>query len=269
MAGLQWIHLTARMSPAAPDLTRQECGAWLWARLRAAFPEAVAVTLMPDHPHVVLASAEPDADRQRLARVLGQLGRRFDVGGQASRVPPAEPIRDGSVLARQIRYVALNPCREGLAKCPLAWRWSTHRDVVGASVDPWVGESRLARVLGRSPRGFAAQHHAYVSGDPHVDIAGTSFPTPAAPTTMPTVGLRTIAEASTAALREHVGAIRTSRDARALFIALAHDHGWGFTARLAEVCGCSARTIQRWARSVDTPALHAARLCLGDARLRR
>lgn len=269
MAGLQWIHLTARMSSAALDLTREDCGTWLWPRLRTAFPDAVAVTLMPDHPHVVLASPEPEAERQRLARLLGQLGRRFDVGGPASRVPPAEPIRGGTVLARQIRYVALNPCRKGLAKCPLAWRWSTHRDVVGASVDPWVSASRLARALGVTAPGFAVKHHAYVSGDPHASTAGTPFPTAAAPTTTPTVGLRTIAEASAAALRVPIGAIRASGDARALFIALAHDHGWPFTARLADVCGCSRRTIQRLAASVDTDALLAARLCLGDARLRR
>jgi hypothetical protein len=42
MPTTQWIHLTARMSPAAPDLSRQQTGAWLWTALRHAFPEVLA-----------------------------------------------------------------------------------------------------------------------------------------------------------------------------------------------------------------------------------
>lgn len=251
-----------------PPLDDAEVGAWLWSHLRAAFPGAIAAVLMPDHPHLVLASAAPEREHSRLARLLGQLGRRTGVRGQASEVPPAEPIRGGPALARHVRYVALNPCRRGLVTCPLAWPWSTHRDVIGATVDPWVTASRLAAALGGAWQGFASRHHAYVSADPHAHVAGTPMPTPAAPTLMPAVGLRSIAEASAAALRVSGMSLRRSGGARALFVALAIDQGWTHVGRLAEVCGCSRRTIHRCAAAVDPAALHAARLCLGDARLR-
>jgi len=266
---VQWFHLTAAMSKSMPELCRQDTGAWLWAHMRQAFPDAIAALLMPDHPHLIVATREPEQVRQRLARLLGQLGRAFGVEGQSSRVPDPAPIRERLVLARQVRYVALNPCRERLVTCPLAWLWSTHRDVVGASVDPWVTAERLAAALESSPRGFASRHHAYVSGDPHAHVGGTPLPIPAQASRVPTVPLRTIAEAVAAATRQPVLAMRTRGPVRALFVALAIDQGWDLTRRLAEVCGCCRRTITNLARDVDPAVLHAARLCLGDARLQQ
>lgn len=267
MAAPRWFHLTARVTRNGPDLCREDAGAWLFAHLRDAFSDAIAALLMPDHPHLVLATADPAACERRLARLLGQLGRRFGVEGQICLGASAVPIRGGDVLARQVRYVVLNPCRAGLASCPLAWPWSTHRDVVGAIVDPWVGGARLARALGQPSMGFAARHHAYVSADPHAKVGGTPFPRPAAPRAMPTVPLRTIAEAAAAAMRVPVAAIQSRGLARALFVALACEQGWNHPTKLAEVCGVQARVIPALARSVEATALAAARLCLGDARL--
>ncbi|MBC8073220.1 MAG: hypothetical protein IAG13_33165 [Deltaproteobacteria bacterium] len=263
-----WIHLTARVSPAMPSLVREDVAAWVWTHLRQAFPSAIAVVLMPDHPHLVLASDDPNGARCRLARLFGHAGRRFGVAGQASVAPEAKLIRGRQVLARQVRYVALNPCRKRLARCPLAWRWSTHRDVVGASVDPWVTPDRLARALGGPFTGFVAQHHAYVSGDPDARVEGTPLPRAAAPTTMATHDLQTIAAAACAALRRPVTAIRDKGPARALFIGLAIEQGWRSTAQLADVCGCGIRTIERRVSELAADSLVAARLCLGDARLR-
>ncbi len=236
--------------------------------MRRAFPFAIAALLMPNHPHLVTASEDPEADRCRLARLLGQLGRRFGVRGQVSEVPDPDPIREGIVLARQVRYVALNPCRSRLVRCPLAWRWSTHRDVVGASVDPWVTAPRLAAALGRPLRDFPQRFHGYVSGDPDARVEGTAFPIAAPSTMLARDPLETIADAACAALRVPTTEIRRHGDARALFVALALDQGWRSTVQLANVCACSPHTIRRRAKDVDDAALLAARLCLGDARLR-
>ncbi|HWB77476.1 MAG TPA: hypothetical protein VG755_21060 [Nannocystaceae bacterium] len=269
MAKPVWIHLTATTTLGMPTLTHAEVGAWLWQHMRDAFALAIAALLMPDHVHVLLASVAPELDRQRLARLLGQLARRFGVLGRAAIVPRPETIRGGIVLERSVRYIALNPCREELVRCPLAWMWSTHRDVVGAAVDPWVSATRLADALGRSAEGFGERHHAYVSGDPHAHVSGTPYPQPAAPTLLPHHGLRVVAEAATSAFRQPVAAIRSSAEARALFVALAYEQGWGHAAKLAEVCGCSPKTIRRHASAVDAAAMPAARLCMGDERLRR
>ncbi len=66
---------------------------------------------------------------------------------------------------RSLRYVHLNPCRDGLAPDPLTWPFSTHRDFVGLSVPGCVA-------VEHDPSGF----HAYVSGDPSVRVDGTSLP---------------------------------------------------------------------------------------------
>jgi len=263
-----WIHLTAKTTPLVPELCREDTGVWLFSHLREAFPRAIAAVLMPDHPHLVLASTDARAAERRLTRLLGQLGRVFGVRGAASLGATSRPIRPGLVLARQVRYVALNPCRARYVSCPLAWSWSTHRDVIGAVVDPWVTASRLAAALQMPESNFVARHHAYVSGDPDAHVASTPLPVPANPTAMPSVPLRTIAEAVSAATRQPIAAIRRRGIVRTLFVALAFDQGWDHLPKLAEVCGCGVRSIRDLARGTDPAALQAARLCLGDSRLR-
>ncbi|MBC8071633.1 MAG: hypothetical protein IAG13_25125 [Deltaproteobacteria bacterium] len=265
-----FLHLTARVPAGAPDLTREDTGAWLWDHLRAAFPSAVAAVLMPDHPHLIVPSTDPAASAERLARLLGHFGRVFAVA-PGTRVATPEPIRSRAALARQIRYVALNPCRAKRASCPLAWPWSTHRDVVGAVVDPWVSADRIARVLDAPAAGFARRHHAYVSGDPDAEPDGTPFPravTPIERSTLPTVSLRTLAEAVSSAHRTPLAALRRRGHARALFVALAFEQGWDHAPKLADVCRCSPRTIRSLAIAGEPARLRIARLCLGDPRLR-
>lgn len=259
-----WIHLTAHLSSIAPPLHHKDTGGWLWARLREAFPDALAVTLMPDHPHLVTRCVDVHAQQQRLARLLGHFGRSFGVRGPAARVAPPDEIRSVAALARHVRYVALNPCRAGLVRCPLAWPWSTHRDVIGACVDPWVSAARLAAALGVPRRGFEARHHAYVSGDPHANVAGTPMPRLAPSVDIATLPLQTVLDAVAAATR--TDDIERSRE---LFVWLAIDQGWRQTGLLARVARCAPRTIQRHALHVDARALEHARLCAGDARLRQ
>jgi hypothetical protein len=254
------------MSPLAPALHHEDTGAWLWHNLREAFPDAVAVTLMPDHPHLVVPDA-PLVD-QRLARLLGHFGRTFRVRGRAAAVASPEPIRSRAALARHVRYVALNPCRANLVRCPLAWPWSTHRDVVGACADPWVTAERLARVLGVSRRSFEARHHAYVSADPHADVAGTPMPHAAKHVDVAALPLQFLIDAVAAATRSSPHAITRKGLPRALFVALAIDQGWRQPALLSRVARCSPRTIHRLAQGIDADVLDAARLCAASSRLR-
>lgn len=255
-------HLTGRASPAAPALDHQETGSWLWTRLREAFPQAIGVVVMPDHLHL-LCELDPRAAEQRLVRLLGHFARAFGVRGGSAHVPPAEAIRSTAALARHVRYVALNPCRKGLVACPLMWPWSTHRDVVGACVDPWITAERLATTLGAPRRGFEARHHAYVSGDPHASVTGTSLPRAAPRVDIAAIPLQALIEAVASATRTSIDEMP-----RGLLVALALDQGWRQTSLLARVTGCSTRTIQRLSREVDARALQSARLCAGDERLR-
>jgi hypothetical protein len=256
------LHLVARVGHGGPSLDEGPLAERLWTTLRRNFPDALAVVIMPDHIHLVAAvtSAEEVA-RRRLAVALGKLGPWWHA------VPPPALIPNAEHLRRQIRYVSLNPCRARLVHDPLSWLWSTHRDVVGATVDPWVGAKRVAAALGRSPRGFAEAHHAYVSGDPAVTVEGTPFPRPVPSRSVPTVALGRVWAAAAAATRSSPAAIERRTLTRRLFVQLAFDQGWRNATLLARLCQTSRRAVYYALTPPLTVALSAARLCLGDARL--
>lgn len=138
----------------------------LWSRLVSAFPGVLAMVLMPDHVHLVLASNQ----NQRLAQVASGYARwrnhrRGESGPVFAPRPEAVEIPDALHLQRTIRYIHLNPCRAGLVDDPLEWPFSTHRDAVGLAWPP-------VRRIERDPVRF----HSYVSGDPTVSVEGTSLP---------------------------------------------------------------------------------------------
>jgi hypothetical protein len=187
-------------------------------------------------------------------------------------VPPPEVIRDAGKLSRQVRYVALNPCRAKLVRDPLEWEWSTHRDVIGAVASPWVSPAALAAALrarARRPAEFAAAWHAYVSGDPTCAVAGTPPPRPARPSDLPTMPLGRITAAAAAATRAPVSAVRERTLTRRLFVHLAERQGWRDAATLARACGTSTEAVRQLRASSAEALLPAGELCLGDDRLLR
>ncbi|HWB80372.1 MAG TPA: hypothetical protein VG755_35650 [Nannocystaceae bacterium] len=262
MGHVDVVELEAIVRPDVPPLSREDCGAWLWTHLRAAFRDALAAVLLPDRARLVVAARDVDLTRVRLARLLGQLGRVHGVAGRPTREVVARSI-EGDVVER-LCDVVVAPCRAKLVVAPLAWPWSTHRDVVGAIVDPWVSAERLATLLQVSPRGFAARHHARVT-----TRAGRASALPIPAPYLPTLPLRTIAIAAASATRASLGAIRQRGPTRATFVALAREYGWTSTRKLAEVCGCTQMTIRSLAANADELALSSARLCLGDDDLLR
>lgn len=110
----------------------------LWVGFSAAFPELHALCVMPDHIRLIL----PDRPGLRLGHAMSAYARWVVAHRpRASETrwsphPPAEAIPDALHLRRTLRYVLLNPCRAGLARDPLAWPWSTHRDRVGFAATP-------------------------------------------------------------------------------------------------------------------------------------
>jgi hypothetical protein len=177
--------------------------------------------------------------------------------------------RAGDLLLAPVRYVALNPCRAGLARDPLEWPWSTHRDVVGAVADPWVAAEQLATMLQRPRRGFAETHHAYVSADPDVAVGGTPLLRPVPRTLAPETSLTAVSRAAASATRATSVDVRRPGPTRALFIRLASSQGWQDSRQLAEVCGTTPWTIRWHRRTPDEALLAPGLLCLGDRRLLR
>jgi hypothetical protein len=263
------LHLVAHTLGSLAVVCEPEAARWLWTHLRRAFEDAIAVVLMLDHLHLVTDHPDAEMARRRLAQTLRHFTRRFAPTTRLWQAPQAAVIRTAAALRRNVRYVALNPCRAGLASDPLEWPWSTHRDVVGAVTDPWVTAERLAAVLQRPRRGFEAAHHSYVSADPDVAVDGTPFPRPASRTIVPGTSLAAVIRAAASATRATPRDVQRPGATRALFVRLASSQGWRDQRQLAEICGTSVRTIQHHKAAPDEALLAAGLLCLGDRRLLR
>src|SRR5258706_5112840 len=108
------IHLAAHAFPGRRPLSSLESANWVWRRLRAGFPGAIAACAMPDHGHILVAMRDAQRERIRLAHVLGALTRFREPNGQWSVAEPIE-IRNAEHLLRHVRYVHLDPCRARLA----------------------------------------------------------------------------------------------------------------------------------------------------------
>ena len=160
-------HYVARARKGTLLFRTWEEGIRLFVMLRVAFRELIALCIMPDHIHILLPHGE---GVRRLGAVMSGYARyrnglRKQTGMQVwQEVPPPEHVEPDKEQ-RNIRYVHLNPCRKELVNDPLAWPLSTHRDFVGLSTNPGT-------LLHPNPERF----HAYVSGDPSVDPAGTPLP---------------------------------------------------------------------------------------------
>jgi hypothetical protein len=217
---------------------------------------------MPGHFHMIVPARSPRGIRRRLGRLLSGHTRRMQRRRLWESIPAPSVIPDRKHLARQVRYVHLNPSRSGLVDDPLCWPWSTHRGVVGAEHDAWVTSERLAHALGWVRRGFEAEFHAYVSGDPTVTTSGTPLPRPAAPRDIPAEPLLDIVQAATSAMP-------WSRPAtwRRAAVQLAWRQGWRNSRWVAQALGVTSRCITRLASTSDEPFVVPAALCLGDRRL--
>lgn len=176
------FHLVARGADGRLLFRTWPEAARLWSVLWTAVPDGVAATLMPDHLHLVA----PADVRAALAQALAGYGRwrnhtRGESGPVIEPLPAAEALVDRDKLRRTVRYVHLNPCRAQLVRDPLAWPFSTHRDAVGLACPPVV-----------RPRPDPAGFHAYVSGDPSVDVGGTPLPDYTRSTADPEAVLRAV-----------------------------------------------------------------------------
>lgn len=265
-----YAHLVAHAAKLPIQLTDYEVASWLWPRMQRRFPVALACVLMPDHLHLLTPTPCEEAARHELALLIGSMGRSGGERGRIrfDRIPPCLLDDDPAKLTRQTRYIALNPQRAGLVDDPLAWLWSTHRDVVGTVARPWVTADRLAADLGRSPDGFARDWHRYVTREDGVPIAAQTFPVPAAPTSFTAHPLEDVASAVARSMRARVSDIQKRGPVRSLFLVVAPLVGWTSSSLLASYCDVTTRAIQKSFHRPPPVAIDAALLCLGARDLR-
>lgn len=266
---MHFVHLAARSFKAAIPISSDAVGFWLWPRLRQAFPTALAAVLMPDHVHLVVPGDVDDL-ATRLARVLGNCARGPSPVSSVRWMPCDDPgsFTGALKLARNVRYVALNPVRAGLTSDPLSWVWSTHREVLGAVADPWVSAEKLARALGWTPARVERCWHDYVTRDGGVLPSAPPSPFVPASDSFGEAPMSWIMGAAAAATRRRLVDVATHGPARALFLALAKRAGWRSTAMVAEKCALTPRSVRRAWAGTEPASVGAGLLCLGDARLR-
>lgn len=257
-------HLVAHAVTGARPLASAEACDALFAALRRRFVQVAAACLMPDHVHLLANVDDADCARRALAQSLAGFSRAQGNGPQWQRVPLPDPIRDMQHLARQVRYVHLNPCRARLVDDPLCWSWSTHRGAIGAELDPWVSPADMAAWLQHDERDVPRWLHDYVSSDPSVNVRGTPFPVAATSQRTPVVPLADIVEAATAAVP---GPGRAPLR-RKLFVLLARHQGWRDAQLLADTIGISPGRVRYLSAQSDPALLHVGALYLGDPRLR-
>jgi len=264
---METLHFRARVRDRGVDLLEPDLARRLWDALRRAFPLVLAVVLMPEHLHLLLLALDATLERRRLSRAVARAtaGRGRGVWEPVER---AAVVPDALHRKRSVRYILLNPCRRGLARDPAEWTWSTYRDVVGATVDPWVTPQALAPLMGWPTWGWLERFHEYVSSDPSVAVAGTPPPLPARACVLPEQRLDDLIAATASAMRVPPRAIRRRGSARNVFVGLAWRQGWRRSDVIALHCGVSPSTVRRIAARGPVDGVEAAALCLGDDRLR-
>jgi REP element-mobilizing transposase RayT len=174
-----WIHLVARTQSQRPIFHQRGVALHAWQRLRAAFPNALASMLMPEHLHLIVPRTKDAIFRLGIAIRSVTRGLKSQTLWEA--IPPPKEIADRQHLWRTVRYVLLNPCRRKLVDDPLKWEWSTHRDVQALVEDPWVTADYLSRALGSKTSGFASAFHSYLCREDGISPGALTPPARAVP----------------------------------------------------------------------------------------
>lgn len=271
----RYAHYTAHARMGRQPLWDEEVAGWLWVRLSKNFADAISAELMPDHLHLIA----PDwgrAGATRLARVLGAVARRFELGELWRPVPLPRPLDSRDKVARNVRYAWLNCCRpwsggggRRLVDDPLKWRWSTLRDAIGAVTDPWVPASRVGEAFGWPiDEALPRRLHAYAVKDDHVAVEARTFPVVPPPAAMPDRAFEDVVAAGLSATRATVAELGRRRSAaRRAVVGLAYRQGWRAPKELGALCGMHPDSVTRLARKASAAEVEAAARCL-DARLR-
>ncbi len=232
-----------------------------WPRLKASFTDALALILMPNHAHLLLpASLDPELAKNKLHALMNQCSRRINSKITWQKLSAPTEIWDRFHLKRQLRYVALNPCRKNLCTDPLEWRWSTYREL-------FDGSHRYTAIANLIREPSLKAYHQYVSSDPSVSITGTPPPLKKSLRNCELASLEGILASVVAATGKHPRAIQTKRPPRLLFVQACEQLGWTKTQIIADLCDISTRGLRRLRHLPASSELQHVFACLSDPRL--
>lgn len=258
------VHVAIRAVPGTLLFHNWREARELWVRL-AADALFIALVLMPDHLHAVLATLE---QRALMAKRLSGYARwrnaaRGEQGAVFEHRAKPEPVEGVKHERRTLRCVYLNPCRAGLVDDPLAWPFSSYRDAVGLAIPTLV-----------APSADPVRLHAYVSGDPSVRPDGTMLPAP--PAERGAIRLESVFAAVSALTRTPRSDLRVRGGARDLFVRAARILSSATLDEIAAMCDLDVSGVRRRDAWVSADIRLIARVAgdprfgvLEDADLRR
>lgn len=239
----------------------------LFHGLARAFPEAVALAVLPEHVRLVLPHADPAG---RLPRAMSGYARwRNHARGEAGPVWAAHfaPrwLPNAKHTRRAVREVHLAACRAALVGDPLAWPYSSHRDAVGFAARPI-----------RRAEAHPARFHAWVSageaGADDVPLAPSALPGPPWPA-WGAVRWGEIVDAVGGVCRVAPEALRQRGPPRTLAVRTGWAHGIRDLDVLAATAGIEPVSVERICERVPSrggrfadPALEACVRAVGDPR---
>ncbi len=124
-----------------------------------------AVTLMPNHFHVVVQTPEDNLSRG-MQRLLTRAALHFNrVHGTSGHVFQGRfgyrHCQRNEYLLELVRYVHLNPVRAGLARDPGDWTWSSHLEYLGVRVTLWIHAQPILDQFGPAGARHEIQRAAY------------------------------------------------------------------------------------------------------------
>jgi hypothetical protein len=227
--------------------------------LRAiACEELVAFSLMGTHFHLVLEVEDESEAAAIVRRITNRLDRTADERGVARLdTPHFQVLSDDYAVLRYVAYAHANPVKAGMVEDPLAWSFSSHRDVYGLRCTTWFSPRRiLARLTERLD---GAWLHRKAEG-----LAAVPAIVEPVPREQPVDALDVIAQS--VASVHGFETVHANRTARRTFASVARLEGW-HTRAIAVHLGRSDRQTRRLG-AVDTPAVRAVCAVLRDPRLR-
>ncbi len=255
-----WIHVVARTQFRKQIFADREVALYAWQKLRAAFPEVLAAMLMPEHLHLIVRRAKDAV--WNLGVALRSVSRHMELPAVWESIPAPSGIADRAHLLRTVRYVNLNPCRRRIVDDPLAWEWSTHRDVLGLVADPWVQAPQLARELHWKGASFRNQFHEYLCREDCV--SRTALRMPPALEQKPDLGSLTALENAFAIFRKtSLQELRQRGNERKLLLQLALLFSQASRDAIAKHFQVSIDTLERARLAKPTLELENLRCALG------
>ena len=229
----------------------------LWYRLARSACGLVALCLMPDHCHVLTSVDSRRSLQHAMSGYARWRNARRGERGSAWK-PLAEPTCPSTPQKqrRDVRYIHLNPCRRHLVSDPLDWPFSTHRDAVGLAVP-------LVRRLHPNPHAF----HRYVSGDPTVNVQGTSLPLRAEADLQGPEALLAVWSAVSAVTRTPTRLLHAEGGPRRLFVRAARTLTPASSRAIADMAQVTPRSVNMAPVGMDREVAVVERVC-GDLRFR-